>query len=373
MSSKDIQQFKIAVPSAEVDDLHRRLDDIRWPSGVTDGSGGFALEDASRLANYWRESFDWYAHQEQLNEFPQFAVDVTGLRVHFVQLRSSASSTALPILLLHGWPGSFVELLSVGRRLSATRDVVIPSIPGFGFSAPATAAGLSNRAIAEIMAALMSQAGYHRFLVHGGDIGAGVATWLAALFPERLAGLHVNFIPGSYVPSGVEHATAEEQAFLQRRNQFSDVGGAYAHLQRTRPLTLAYGLSDSPVGLMAWIAEKFKEWADPASKISEDTLLTNISIYWFTNTISSSVRYYLESSGTPLRFDVGQRVIPPLAVARFPFELPMPPRSWVERVFRVTQWTDMPHGGHFAALEQPELLAGDVERFATSIDAGSER
>ena len=140
-------------------------------------------------------------------------------------------------------------------------------------------------------------------------------------------------------------------------------------MHRTRPLTLAYGLSDSPVGLMTWIAEKFGEWADPASKISDDTLLINISMYWFTNTISSSVRYYLESSHTPLRFDVGQRVIPPLGVARFPFELPMPPRSWVERVFRVTQWTEMPHGGHFAALEQPERLARDIERFALSIES----
>lgn len=277
------------------------------------------------------------------------------------------------MLLLHGWPGSFVELLSVGARLGAVRDVVIPSIPGFGFSSSPTAAGMSNRSVAGIMAELMSRAGYDRFVAHGGDIGAGVAVWLAVSSPERVAGVHLNFIPGSYAPPVADEVTAEERAFLERRDRFSDVAGAYAHVQRTRPLTLAYGLSDSPTGLMAWIAEKFAEWADPASDISDEILLTNISIYWFTNTIASSVRYYLESSRTPLRFDAGTRVIPPVAVARFPFELPMPPRSWVERVFRITRWTDMPHGGHFAALEQPVLLASDIETFASSVDGTSRR
>ena len=366
-SAQSIEPFSIDVPSSAITDLRRRLRDVRWPAGITDSSGGFALASTSRLADHWRDAFDWYAQQERLNALPQFVTTIAGSRVHFVHLRSLTRSNALPVLLLHGWPGSFVELLSVGAQLSAERDVVIPSIPGFGFSSSPIAAGTSNRTVADTMASLMSSAGYDRFVVHGGDIGAGVAMWLAVLSPDRVAGLHLNFIPGSYAPPVADDVTAEERAFLEQRDRFSDTAGAYAHMQRTRPLTLAYGLTDSPVGLLAWIAEKFFEWTDPASSIADDTLLTNVSIYWFTNTIASSVRFYFESSRTPLRFEAGAHVIPPLAVARFPFELPMPPRSWVERVFHVTRWTDMPHGGHFAALEQPARLAVDIGTFVSSV------
>ena len=366
-SGQSIEPFSIDVPSSALTDLRERLRNARWPAGITDSSGGFAIAQTARLAKYWRDAFDWYAQQERLNSFPQFVTTIAGSRVHFVHLRSSTPSNALPVLLLHGWPGSYVELLSVGEQLSAERDVVIPSIPGFGFSSSPIVAGTSNRTVAGTMAELMSRAGYDRFVAHGGDIGAGVAMWIAILSPDRVAGLHLNFIPGSYAPPVADDMTAEERAFLEQRDRFSNTAGAYAHVQRTRPLTLAYGLSDSPIGLLAWIAEKFSEWTDPASSISDDILLTNVSIYWFSNTIASSVRFYLESSHTPLRFEAGSRVIPPLAVARFPFELPMPPRSWVERVFHVTRWTDMPNGGHFAALEQPARLASDIATFVAGV------
>jgi pimeloyl-ACP methyl ester carboxylesterase len=213
------------------------------------------------------------------------------------------------------------------------------------------------------MAGLMAALGYHRFGVHGGDVGAGVASWLAVNHPERLSGLHLNFIPGSYAPAQEPAPTDDERDFLRRRAEWAEVSGAYSHLQRTRPLTLAYGLTDSPAGLATWIAEKFGEWQDPACAIPMGTLLTNVTLYWVTGCIGSSVRLYLESTATPLRFAPGERVRVPTGVAHFPYELAFPPRSWVERVYPVTRWTELPRGGHFAALEASDLLAEELAAF----------
>ena len=359
---QNIEAFRIAIPEPAVADLHARLCTTRWPNGVIDRTGGYPMAEATRLAARWAESFDWYEREAKLNALPQYLVRVDDHRIHVVHLRSVAGGGA-PLLLLHGWPGSFVEMLELAERLSVTHDVVVPSIPGFAFSPAATAPGLSNRRCAHTLAELMAALGYERFGVHGGDIGAGVATWMAALNPERVVGMHLNFIPGSYAPARDVPPTPEEQSFLDRRARWSDESGAYAHVQRTRPLTLAYGLADSPVGLMAWIVEKFAECCDPASQLSDDTLLTNASIYWFTNTIASSVRIYLESRGTPLTFEWGQRLSTPTAIAHFPFDLPLPPRSWVERVYPVARWSEMSKGGHFAALEQPDALSADIRDF----------
>lgn len=320
------------------------------------------MAEATRLASRWAESFDWYDHEAKLNTLPQYLVDLGDLRVHVVLHRSVAPSGP-PLLLLHGWPGSFVELLGLAERLGIVHDVVVPSIPGFAFSSAPTAPGLSNRRCAQVMAQLMDALGYDTYGVHGGDIGAGIATWMAALYPERVVGIHLNFIPGSYAPPRDVPPTADEQSFLELRARWSDEAGGYAHVQRTRPLTLAYGLADSPVGLMAWIVEKFAECCDPASTLSDDTLLTNASIYWFTNTIASSVRIYLESRHSPLTFEPGERLVTPTAIAHFPFDLPLPPRSWVDRVYPVARWSEMPKGGHFAALEQPDALSADIRDF----------
>jgi pimeloyl-ACP methyl ester carboxylesterase len=254
-------------------------------------------------------------------------------------------------------------MLGLAERLSVTHDVIVPSLPGFAFSSAVTAPGLSNRRCAHVMAELMEALGYDRYGVHAGDIGAAIATWMAALYAERVVGMHLTSIPGSYAPARDVPPTADERSFLELRARWSDEAGAYAHVQRTRPLTLAYGLADSPVGLMAWIVEKFAECCDPASEVSDDTLLTNASIYWFTNTIASSVRIYLESSRTPLTFERGQRLSTPTAIAHFPFDLPLPPRSWVERVYPVVRWSGMSKGGHFAALEQPDALSADIRDF----------
>lgn len=359
-----IKPFAVDVPVGDIEDLRTRLGRTRWPSGVSD-SGGFASGDARRLVSYWADSFAWYEQQTRLNQYAQFICSINGLRVHFVHIRSRHRD-ALPLLLLHGWPGSFIEFLGVIDRLRDRYDLVVPSLPGFGFSAAPTLAGMSNRAMADVMAALMTELGYERFGVHGGDVGAGVATWIARLHPHRTVGLHLNYLPGSYVPPSGPELTPEETEFLRMRSTWFDVHGAYGHLQSTRPLTLSYGLSDSPVGLVTWIAEKFRDWADPASRILPDDVLTNVTIYWVTNSIASSMRVYLESSATPLSFGSGERISTPTAVARFPFEISSPPRSWVERVYNVKRWTDMPRGGHFAALEAPDLLAGDIAAFFSS-------
>jgi pimeloyl-ACP methyl ester carboxylesterase len=359
-----IEQFRVDVARETIDDLRARLNATRWPRGVSQ-SGGIPLSAMRDVAQSWLE-FDWFAQQRALNRWPHFRAAFGGLRVHYIHTRAPRAN-APAILLLHGWPGSFIETLTLIPGLSDSFDLVVPSLPGFGFSDAAETDGMSNQRMATRFAELMSLLGYERFAIQGGDFGAGIGTWLARLFPERVRALHLNYIPGSYTPFG-EARSDEEKAFVAFQRQWADEEGAYAHVQRTRPLTLAYGLSDSPAGLAAWIVEKFREWEDPSSAIPLDAILTNVTLYWATNTIASSVRLYLESARTPLRFDAGERVRVPCGIARFPKEAPFPPRSWVERVYDVTRWTDMPHGGHFAALEAPDLLVADIAAFLATID-----
>jgi pimeloyl-ACP methyl ester carboxylesterase len=216
----------------------------------------------------------------------------------------------------------------------------------------------------------MTGLGYARFGAQGGDLGAGVSTWLALRFPQSIVGLHLNYIPGGYRPplgEGQPPVTAEEQSFLDTAAEWAEAEGAYAHMHRTKPQTLAYTLTDSPIGLAAWMAEKFRAWSDCCGDVERaftlDALLTDISLYWFSGTIDSAMRLYKENRRPPVHFGAGERVTPPLGVALFPRELPMPPRSWVERCYNVARWTHMPKGGHFAAMEQPDLLAEDIRAF----------
>jgi pimeloyl-ACP methyl ester carboxylesterase len=354
-----IRPFTIEVAPAAVSELKRRLENLRWPEGVTD-TGGISKADISRVVGYWRQGFDWFAQQERLNRHEHLIVDLDEVSVHAVVMRDPRGRSRPPIVLLHGWPGSFVELLPLATLLRDYFDVIVPSIPGFGFSSVPMTRGVTNRRIAALMTALATTLGYATFAVHGGDIGAGVATWMAVDNPDRLDFLHLNFIPGSYWPEPADDMTPAENDFLERRTAWLERFGAYSHIQRTTPLTPAYALSDSPVGLAAWVLEKFMLWSDPGITIDDDSLLTNLSVYWFTNTIASSLRYYLESSLTPLRLTVEQRVQVPTHIAHFPYEMPFPPRTWVERRYSVARWTAMTRGGHFAALEAPELLAADI-------------
>lgn len=361
-----IEPFRVRVPSATLADLQTRLRMSRWPRGVTD-TGGIPLAEMEAISHYWVSDYDWAAHEKEMNRLPHFQALCSGnLRLHFIHT-TTGRSDSIPLLLLHGWPGSFVEMLSLVPHLADSFHLIIPSLPGFGFSDASASPGMSNERIASLMAELMTQLGYDRFAVHGGDVGAGIATWLARRFPERIHCIHLNYIPGSYTPSVTAAPSDEESAFLRLRSDWAQAHGGYAHIQATRPLTLAYALSDSPSGLAAWIVEKFREWADPRSTIPLDTILTNVTLYWITNSIASSMRLYLESGSSPLAFGEGERMQVPCGIARFPHELPFPPRSWVERAYNVTHWTEMPQGGHFAALEEPVRLAEDIATFLQTV------
>lgn len=375
------RRFAVDVPEAAVRDLQERLRAVRWPSVIDADSwdDGASLAFMRRLAEYWLNGFDWRAQERRLNRLPQFMATIEDQEVHFVHRRGVGPSP-MPIVITHGWPGSFVEMEQLiplladpgayGGDPADAFHVVVPSLPGYGFSPAPTKPGISSREIAILWRKLMGSLGYARFAAQGGDIGAGVSIWLARQFPEAIHGIHLNFVPGSYRPPLGPNAppiTPDEQAFVDHVARWSAQEGAYVALHGTKPQTLAFSLTDSPVGLAAWIAEKFRSWSDCAgnleSVISLDTLLTDISLYWFSAGLAGSLRLYKENRLQPLAFEAGERVNPPLGVSVFPREIAMPPRSWVERVFDVRRWTDMPSGGHFAALEQPEMLAAELRAF----------
>ncbi|WP_186061340.1 epoxide hydrolase family protein [Burkholderia gladioli] len=376
-----IREYQIHVDDRAIADLDARLRATRWPVVFDDETwaDGASLAAIRNLVHYWMHAFDWRAEERRLNRLPQFLLNVDDIDIHFVH-RKGVGPAPIPLLLTHGWPGSFVEMERIlplladpgahgGSCLDAF-DVVVPSLPGFGFSGRPNTSSTSSKEVAVLWRKLMRELGYETFATQGGDIGAGVSMWLARLFPENVLGAHLNYIPGSFRPHVADEKqpiSADENSFLERASRFSAEEGAYAAIQATKPQTLAFSLSDSPVGLAAWIAEKFRSWTD-SSDVSEygvpvDVLLTNISLYWFSESVEASLRLYKGNRLNPLAFDAGERVNVPLGVAVFPRELPMPPRSWVERVFPVTRWAEMPAGGHFAALEQPERLAEEIRRF----------
>lgn len=377
----DVRPFQIHVEEKQLEDLQRRLMHIRWPrpldaEGWDDGS---SLEFMRRLMGYWQSRFDWRAQEARLNRLPHFMATIDDMSIHFVHERG-VGPEPLPLILTHGWPGSFIEMEQViplladpgahGGDPADAFHVVVPSLPGYGFSQAPDRPGVGAPRIAELWLGLMHGLGYDSFGAQGGDVGASVSTWLARNFPQSVVGFHLNYIPGSYRPplgAGLPLVTTEEQSFLDTAAAWAAAEGAYAHMHATKPQTLAYGLNDSPVGLAAWIVEKFRAWSDCGGDVersfSLDTLLTDISLYWFSGTVDATVRVYKENRLHPLHFEAGEYVEPPLGVAVFPRELPTPPRSWVERCYNVGRWSEMPRGGHFAAAEEPELFVGDVRAF----------
>jgi pimeloyl-ACP methyl ester carboxylesterase len=379
-----IQPFTLRIAQSELNDLKLRLAATRWIESIDDDSWreGTSLNFMRHLVDYWRDRFDWRAQEARLNAFPHFIAGIDGQRIHFIHQRGKGPSP-MPLILTHGWPGSFVEMLDIipyltdparfGGSESDAFDVIVPSLPGYGFSSAPTVPGVGAGQTARLWAALMGKLGYGRFALQGGDLGAGVSSWLARLYPARVIGLHLNFIPGSYRPyiDDKQPLTEEEQDFAGQSAAWANEQGAYGHVQGTRPQSLAFALNDSPAGLAAWIAEKFRAWSDCdgdlEKAISLDVLLTNISLYWFTRTIGSSFRMYVEGRRNPLLLSAGERISPPLAVAHFPKELPMPPQSWVRRGYNLQRWSSMPHGGHFAALERPQELAADIRRFFNTL------
>lgn len=377
----DAEPFAIHIPETTLSDLQKRLGQTRWLDEIagSDWSYGANLNYMREIVDYWQTRFDWRAQEKIINGFSQFRADVDGLAIHFIHERGKGPQ-AIPLVITHGWPGSFVEMLKViphltdpvayGGAAEDSFDVVVPSLPGYGFSDRATEIGMNAFRIAELWVQLMDGLGYRRFGAQGGDWGASVGTCLGLMSPAKLIGLHFNYIPGSFKPylgSDSRSLSAAENAFLAAQDDWSQTEGGYGHVQATKPQTLAFGLNDSPVGLAAWIIEKFRDWSDcdgeVERRLTKDELLTNVMIYWTTQTINSSMRLYYEARRRPLHFKEGESVGAPCAVARFLKEAPFPPREWIERGYNVQRWTEIASGGHFAAMEEPDLLVEDIRAF----------
>jgi epoxide hydrolase len=367
--SEAIERFEIHIDDATLDDLARRLATTRFPDQI-EGTGweyGTPVAYVRDLVEYWRDGYDWRAEEAKLNQFDHFRTDIDGQSIHFIHARSERAD-AFPLLIIHGWPGSIVEFLDVIPRLTSDFHVVAPSLPGYGFSEPTRTPGWDPTRIARAFMELMQGLGYNRYGAQGGDWGAQVATMIGALDPEHCAAIHLN-MPLAAPPKEPLPVSDEEQADLAALANFRKEESAYALLQGTKPQTLGVGLNDSPAGLLAWIVEKFRTWSDcdgdPENAFTRDQLLTNVMLYWVTGTITSSTRLYWErqhsGEGRPPFVSV------PTGVARYPREILKFPRSWVERHYNVTYWMAMPRGGHFAAMEQPQLFADDVRAFFRTV------
>jgi pimeloyl-ACP methyl ester carboxylesterase len=370
--------FTVHVADEAVAYLRLRLELTRWPDEVGDGRWKYGMprKVLRDIVEYWRDRFDWRAAERRLNGLSQFTTEIDGRIVHYVHVKGVDPESA-PLVLTHGWPGSFVEMYKIIPMLNdpannglpgfRSFDVIVPSLPGFGFSPAPVSPGTSSRAVASLWHMLMAELGHSSYFAQGGDIGSSVSTWLARLYPDAVRALHLNFIPGGYQPSLTEAdrpLSPAESEWLAARTRWAEREGGYSHIQATKPQTLAYSLTDSPAGLAAWLLEKFFAWSDGSDELTQrfdlDELLTNVAVYWFSGNVAATLRMYEENARQPLRFGSGERLSPPLFYARFPKEIMNPPREWVERVFNVARWTEMPVGGHFAALEQPRALAGDI-------------
>ena len=327
------------------------------------------------LVNYWRTKYDWRAQEEFLNRFAQFETTVDDVRIHFIHERSPHED-ALPLVLTHGWPGSVFEFYKViqpltdptahGGRAEDAFHVICPSMPGYGFSGKPTARGWSVDRVGKTVAQLMQQLGYTRYGAQGGDWGASVTRWLGQNQPDEVVGIHLNFASVGKPEGDDPEAGVDETELNRMRSRRAELKDhwAYSQIQGTRPQTLGYGLNDSPAGLAAWILDKFYIWSDCRGDVensfTKDELITNIMIYWVTDSIASSTRLYYESRRASRS---SGRVTTPTGVAIFPKEIVLPPRKWVEARYNVVHWTEMPRGGHFAALEEPELFVRDVRQF----------
>jgi pimeloyl-ACP methyl ester carboxylesterase len=378
-NTSEISPFRLDVAEEDLRDLRDRLGRTRWPDELP-GVGwdyGIPLEYVKELAEYWRTSYDWRKHEARLNEFPQFTTTLDRANVHFIHARSPEPD-ALPLIITHGWPGSIVEMLNVIGPLSDPRahggdpanafHVVVPSIPGFGLSGPTQETGWDVRRVAAAWAQLMSRLNYPRYGAQGGDWGSRISWELGRIDPGHIVGVHVNMLVASPPadPAELADLSTEEKARLNRLAYFQSELSGYMKIQATRPQTLAYALTDSPVGQLAWIVEKFKEWTDskdaPEDAVDRDQMLTDVMVYWLTATAGSSARLYYEFArsggwGPP------EPSTMPTGVAVFARDVAQPIRRTAELKNNIVHWSEFDRGGHFAAMEEPELLIGDVRAF----------
>ena len=368
-----LRPFRIEFTERAIADLHRRIDATRFPDVSIDEGWQAGTNDGvlRELVRYWRQDYDWFAQQERLNQLAHVRGPIDGEELHALLYTGPGSEPRIPLLLIHGWPGSFVEFLEAAPLLAAGvdggpgYDLVVPSLPGFGFSEAPRAVGMHPGAIAERLHRLMQELGYERYGVQGGDWGAIIGTALAGAHPEAVRALHVNFALGGPPPADGE-MSAEEQAYRAEQERFQATETGYSRIQGTRPQTLAYAQQDSPVGLLAWILEKFWVWSDHGDDLWEtldrDAVLTNVMMYWLTGTVLSAARIYYEMSRSGGAFLAG-RVEVPTGYARYPGEPWAAPTEVLVRRYNLARVSEPARGGHFAAFEQPQLYATDVASF----------
>jgi pimeloyl-ACP methyl ester carboxylesterase len=377
-----IEPFEIHVDYAVLRDLHARLLNTRWPAALDDPDWAYGIEQTyvRELVRYWLEQYDWRQHEKRLNAWPQYRTEIDGHSIHFYHVRSALPG-ATPLILTHGWPGSVVEFvdligpltdpLAYGADAQDAFHVVVPSLPGYGFSQPNNAKGWEPKRTARAWAELMARLGYTRYGAQGGDWGYFVSQWVARQDPAHCFAIHVNLLfatpPSQQALDALPALPALDRDRWARFQHYTAGEGGYASIQASKPETLGLGLADSPVAQLGWIAEKFRSWTDCdgviENAVARDDLLTNVMLYWITNTGASSARFYYEGMRSGAMFPQPTRLETPVGHAAFPKEIIAAPRSWCEAAFNVVHWTDMPRGGHFAALEQPELLLEDVRAF----------
>jgi microsomal epoxide hydrolase len=364
--------FTIAVEDQAIDDLKTRLRSSRFSQQIAHEPWtlGTDRETLINLCRYWESTFDWRSAEMRLNEWPQFVCEIEGEKLHYAHIRSPHDN-AIPLVMTHGWPGSIAEFVDVvgpltnplahGGHENNAFHVVLPSLPGFGFSGPTQKMGSSPTQIATMIKHLMADLGYGSYLAQGGDWGSIITTELGRLDADHLIGIHITMPIAGPTQQARDNPQPEDLLAFQKLEFRKTVDGGYAEIQGTMPQTIGYALDDSPAGLAAWILEKFRTWSDCEGDLLRsytwDQLLTNISIYWFTQTASSSARIYYEMRQSQINFDL---VEIPVAIARFPGEIFLPPRAWCEQVYNIKRWTEFGHGGHFAAMEVPQLLVGDL-------------
>lgn len=394
-ASEGINPFRIDVPQRDLDDLQERLGRTRWPDELP-GVGwayGVPREYLKELVQYWRQDYDWRAAEARLNRWPQFTTTIDGANIHFAHLRSPEPD-ATPLLMTHGWPGSIVEFAEVVGPLTDPRahggspddafHLVLPTIPGFTLSGPTTETGWEFKRVAAAFAVLMHRLGYERYGVQGGDWGAIISREIGRTRSNQVIGVHLNLLPNSFQPHEpdpheLDALSPKERertlASWERIKVWSRERQGYADIQSTRPHTVAYGLTDSPVGQLAWIVEKFKEWTDSAERpedaVDRDQMLTNVMLYWLTGTAGSSARIYYERAHADYAGMPPEPSTAPTALAVFPQDNFIPLRHIADRTNHIVQWTEYDRGGHFAAMEQPELLVDDIATFFRKLRAAT--
>ena len=387
-----MQRYNINIEQSILDDLKVRIAGTRWTDEIDNGKWEYGTNKKylQELCNYWKDNFDWKAQEHYLNSFHHYKTRIDNTGIHFLHEKGRGTTT-VPLLLIHGYPDSFVRFLKMIPLLTEpdengfSFDLVIPSIPGYGFSDIPEESGMNTKRIADLFAKLMTkELGYKKFISHGGDWGSGVTEQLALYHENALLGIHLTDIPFQHALAPLpDDASGAEKKYIKNTGIWQQKEGAYSMIQSTKPQTLAYGLNDSPAGLAAWILEKFRSWSDDDGNIensfTKDELLTNITVYWATGTINAAFRLYNETMKAMMQamynpltklnpFDkTGSRSEVPAAFAIFPKDISSPPEEFAARFFNVQQWTAMPLGGHFAAMEQPGLLAANIREFAVSL------